>query len=188
MYSTIAQDRTARAYSENQANLIKTLCAERAVTSTQLIAKFPARPSTFAEASKVIDWLKGLPKPAATTPAAPAQGGPQAPVDLATYRQTPGKKAKAIRYALREGDGTVKFYRVRPGYKPGFFFVDVQASDEFHSIRNYGAKTAILARIANDPDAALALYGQELGSCGHCGRKLTSEYRKLGIGPVCINK
>jgi hypothetical protein len=175
-----------RPYSKGQADLIKAMCSERDITPAMLLNVFPTRPTTFAEAGKVIEWLKGQTKAAATTPS-PAPSA-QAPVDLATYRQTPGKKVKAIRYALRDEDGTVKFYRVKPGAKSGFFFVDVQASDDLSPVRNYGAKTAILARIANDPDAALALYGQELGSCGHCGRTLTSEYRKLGIGPVCINK
>jgi hypothetical protein len=190
---------------EAMARIIGRTAEKYSISLSELRAAFPARPTTEAEYMAVAKWmqaqyetelakeairqemLKGTktvavdPKPTHPTPS-------QAPVNLATYRQTPGKKVKAIRYALRDEDGTVKFYRVKPGYKPGFFFVDVQASDDLYPIKNYGAKTAILARIANDPDAALALYGQELGSCGHCGRTLTSEYRKLGIGPVCINK
>lgn len=186
MNSTVAQDYSPA--TPAQFNLISKLAKERKVDVT---ARFN-RPESTKDASVIIDWLFSVQVPAvelASLPL-PAVQGPATtnPVNLATYRQVEGKKPKAIRYALRDEDGTVKFYRVKPGYKPGVFFVDVQASDDYFPIRNYGARTAILARIANDPDAALALYGQELGSCGHCGRTLTSEYRNLGIGPVCINK
>lgn len=96
------------------------------------------------------------------------------------------------RYALTEDDGTVKFYRVTIGNEgskwEGFTFLDAVASDEVWPIKNRQHKAAVLARIAADPLAALKLYGQEIGCCGHCGRTLTSDYRKIGIGPVCINK
>ena len=67
-------------------------------------------------------------------------------------------------------------------------FVSAQASDDLFPIRNRDSRNAILTAIGADPQAALVLYGQELGVCGKCGKTLTSEYRKLGIGPVCINK
>jgi hypothetical protein len=92
---------------------------------------------------------------------------------------------------LRNEDGEVKFYKVNTGTRgkwKGFVFVSAQASDEEFPIRNRQAKVDILAAIAKDEKAALALYGQELGRCGRCGRTLTSEYRKLGIGPICIDK
>ena len=96
------------------------------------------------------------------------------------------------RYALREDDGTVKFYRVEHGKAggkwAGYVFVSAQASDDLYPIRNRDSRNAILTAIGADPQAAVALYGQELGVCGRCGLTLTSEYRKLGIGPVCINK
>jgi hypothetical protein len=95
------------------------------------------------------------------------------------------------RYALHTDDG-VKFYRVEHGAAggrwEGYVFVSAVASDDLHPIRNRQHRQAILDSIAADPQAALALYGQELGVCGRCGKALTSEYRKLGIGPVCINK
>lgn len=95
-------------------------------------------------------------------------------------------------YALTEDDGTVKFYHVSIGAEgskwEGFTFVDAEASDDRWPIKNRQHKAEILDRIAADPLAALKLYGQEIGCCGHCGRTLTSEYRKIGIGPVCIRK
>lgn len=91
------------------------------------------------------------------------------------------------RYAVTE-DGELKFFKVTNGRRPGFVFLDIQASDDWHSIRNVTRIRSILALIAEDPKAAMARYGQEIGECGRCGRTLTSEYRKLGIGPVCIDK
>lgn len=114
---------------------------------------------------------------------------------------TPGVAFEAVapttvvpegRYALRSDDGEVKFYRVEHGSPKGkwagFVFLSAQASDDLYPIRNKDSRQAILDAIAVDPQAALALYGIELGVCGRCGKTLTSEYRTLGIGPVCINK
>jgi hypothetical protein len=95
------------------------------------------------------------------------------------------------RYAIEE-DGEVLFFKVAHG-KPegrwaGWVFIDAQASDELWAIKNPDRKLSILAAIGNDIPAAMALYGIELGKCGHCGRTLTSEWRKRGIGPICASK
>lgn len=51
------------------------------------------------------------------------------------------------------------------------------------------AMTAIVRKALIDPRAAMARYGQELGSCGRCGRVLTNdESRAMGIGPECAKK
>lgn len=91
------------------------------------------------------------------------------------------------RYAVEE-NGELKFFKVKNGRRPGFVFLDIQASNDWFPIRVATRRAAILATIAADAHAAMVRYGQELGECGRCGRTLTSEYRKLGIGPVCIDK
>jgi hypothetical protein len=97
----------------------------------------------------------------------------------------------AGRYAIEMG-GTLKFYQVdRPtkGRWNGYVFLKVQASDDTYPIKNPATKAAILAEIAKDSYAALLRYGQEIGSCGHCGRTLTDEdSRARGIGPICAAK
>lgn len=101
----------------------------------------------------------------------------------------PAKSVPSGDYALVV-EGVVKFYRVRTeteGKWAGYTFVDAQASDEYHKVGREAA-FRILAEIGRDPQAAMALYGQEIGRCGHCHRKLTSEWRKRGIGPVCVKK
>lgn len=171
-----------RPYSEGQAKLIKTMCEERGITAAQLLAVFPKRPTTFADGSKVIEWVKAQGFPQATPTSPTAQEAGEA---IATRRDKNGKPQPSY-YAI-DIDGTLKFYRVKAGRKPGFYFIEVQASDDLHPIRNAAVKADIIAAIrAQGPAQAMARYGQELGSCGHCHRTLTDETsRALGIGPVC---
>lgn len=92
------------------------------------------------------------------------------------------------RYAV-EHEGVLKFFKVKNGNRPGFVFLDVQASDDWHAIRNVTRIREIVALIAQDPQAAMIRYGHELGECGRCGRTLTDEAsRAAGIGPVCASK
>jgi hypothetical protein len=110
-------------------------------------------------------------------------------------RQAAARKAPAPtvtvedgRYAVEE-DGVLKFFKVKNGNRPGFVFLDIQASDEWHAVRNVTRIHAIVALIAQDPQAAMIRYGHELGECGRCGRTLTDEAsRAAGIGPVCASK
>jgi len=92
------------------------------------------------------------------------------------------------RYAVEE-DGVLKFFKVKNGGRPGFVFLDVQASDDWHAIRVVARIRKIVELIAQDPHAAMVRYGHELGECGRCGRTLTDEAsRAAGIGPVCASK
>lgn len=129
------------------------------------------------DASRWITRLLELPK------RPPQRSGP------GSYPDVP-----AGRYAVRTTEdgpigAVIKFYRVdRPteGRWAGFTFLAVQASDELHPIKNPDVKRTILGLIAENPAAASKLYGQEIGSCGVCGRTLTDETsRAYGIGPVC---
>lgn len=98
-------------------------------------------------------------------------------------------EVEAGRYAVENGDGELRFYRVdKPtkGRWAGYTFVSVQASDEFHGIRNRATRNAILAKIAADSREAAIRYGRELGRCSRCGRTLTNRVsRELAIGPIC---
>lgn len=86
------------------------------------------------------------------------------------------------RYAVDTDEGHLAFYVVNTR---GLF---VQASDELHRVRA-NAQAKVIEKIAADPLEASKRYGQELGSCGVCGRILTDEEsRMLGIGPVCRAK
>lgn len=120
--------------------------------------------------SNMIDKIKTLKASAPRTPAAPA-------AEVADGR-----------YAV-EHEGTLKFFKVTNGKRPGMVFLDVQASDDWHAIRNVPRIREIVALIAQDAHAAMIRYGHELGECGRCGRTLTDEAsRAAGIGPVCASK
>jgi cell pole-organizing protein PopZ len=101
---------------------------------------------------------------------------------------TPAAEVANGRYAVEE-DGVLKFFKVTNGKRAGFVFLDVQASDEWHAIRNVARIRKIVALIAEDAHAAMIRYGHELGECGRCGRTLTDEAsRAAGIGPICASK
>lgn len=98
-------------------------------------------------------------------------------------------------YAVGDaGPDDIKFYRVSTGRKgttyEGRRFIKVQASDEFHPIRNAATRRAIFTAIRSvGPDIAMALYGQHIGRCGRCRRTLTDAVsRDRGIGPECWRK
>jgi len=128
---------------------------------------------TRQQASRVITTLLALPKV-------------EAGVNVTQHGVRNG------RYAVTEADGVLRFYRVNTpdeGRWAGFTFVEVQASEELHPVKDKARRTKILALIAADPKAAMLRYGQEIGSCGHCGRTLTNELsREIGIGPICRAK
>lgn len=96
------------------------------------------------------------------------------------------------RYALKSADGVWKFYKVdKPteGRWSGYIFVSILASDEKHPVKSRQVRESILAKIAEDPQRAMLDYGQQIGSCGHCGRTLTNpESIERGIGPICAGK
>lgn len=115
--------------------------------------------------------------------------------ELKAARPAEPTEAPAVpdgRYAVEE-DGTLRFFHLRNGKAgtrwEGFVFIDIQASDDLHSIRDRARKARIVALIAADLETASRRYGQELGVCGRCGRTLTDEEsRAYGIGPVCREK
>lgn len=126
--------------------------------------------------SAALKWLKENPA------AKPAQESPKA-------QETDREAVPAGRYALRQEDDTVKFYKVEHGKAgtrwDGYTFLKAMASDDLYPIRNGEERKRILSTIGADVKAAFALYGQEIGRCGHCNRTLTSEWRNIGIGPIC---
>lgn len=166
-------------YSQNQADLIKKLMAERGITPATLFAQFPQRPTTFAEGSEVIGWLMKQAK------VEKAEGGK-------TYtapKLTTGKRGYGY-YAIPAGVlGYEKphFFRVHDAKGTGFQYLDEKASDDLYPVR--GARRAeIMKWLAANEKQAGALYGQLIGNCRFCHKDLTDEnnpYKSLGAGPDC---
>lgn len=172
-----------RPYSENQANLIKKMAEERGISTADLLAVFPQRPTTFEEGGKVINWLKAQVK--ATSPVAPAQGG-----KTHTVPKLPTGKRGYGYYAIPAGElGYTKphFFRVKNAKGTGFQYLDEKASDELYPVR--GARRAeIMNYLAANNEAAGALYGKLIGNCRFCHKDLTDEnnpYKSQGAGPDC---
>jgi hypothetical protein len=163
---------------EAQLGFIQSLVRERdtdrltELQRTWLDTKLSQTVLNRGQASRIISALKKLPKI-------------EQAVNITTHGVPNG------RYAVEHG-GTLKFFRVNTpteGKWAGMTFVDVQASDELHGIRDRKYRNEVLVAIARDPKAAMLRYGQELGHCGHCGRTLTNELsREIGIGPICRGK
>lgn len=93
------------------------------------------------------------------------------------------------RYAV-EHEGVLKFFKLKNGRKAGYVFLDVQASDDWHPIRNPRRIDEILALIVEAGELnAARRYGIELGKCSRCGRTLTDQTsREYGMGPECRSK
>lgn len=178
---------------EAMARIIGRIAEKYSISLSELRAAFPVRPTTEAEYMAIAQWMQAkheaeLAEQTIRQPAyriARPTPPPAAPQGIATRRDKSGKPMPSY-YAV-EMEGTLKFFRIKAGRKAGFYFIDEQASDEFHAIRNYTYKMGILQAIRQaGPEQAMQRYGQELGSCGHCHRTLTDETsRALGIGPVC---
>lgn len=130
---------------------------------------------------------RGTPDYAGQPSYVPASGNVQH--DALPTRNNKSGKPMPQHYAV-EIDGVLKFYQIKPGSKPGWWWVDAQASDTLFPVRNVATKNEILrAIVAAGAEACRARYGQEIGECGRCGRTLTDELsRSRGIGPDCWEK
>lgn len=92
------------------------------------------------------------------------------------------------KYALRNiDDDDIRFYVVS-GTRRRMLCELIGAPGEFRQQRIYRSEK-ILKRIADDPVAAFALYGLNVGMCGRCGSPLTQKHtRERGIGDTCYAK
>lgn len=204
-YPQAAQDSKPRwqpkPYTQGQADLIKTMMTERGITTDVLRTVFPSRPSSAADASKVIEWLKAQPRADQTCPYC---GDPKGQLRHACRLMSQVKPiAKAApnwddipdgNYAY-EYHGKTHFYRVSRkagrGKYAGRTFVNVQerASSVLYPVDDYKQRAAILHSIReNGPEACGLLFAERLGKCRFCFEDLTDEdnpYKSRGAGPVC---
>lgn len=196
---------------EKQLALVTRLLGERDLTGTVYAGHTTAPASlTKSAASHAITSLLALPKRVAT-PVAPAPSkvrtnrypgkcehcGTRVEAESGTLTMSDEGKWEVAhldgecplseypfpvgRYALVTPEG-VKFYVAS---HEGFY---VQASDDLHPLAPAAARS-VIAAIAEDPEAASRLYGQQIGKCGRCNRTLTDEVsRAAGLGPVCASK
>ena len=154
--------------------------ADSGVTADRLHQYITDGKITKLCASQWIRFMKGQPE------------GQKIPTQANDFPNVP-----AGRYALRALNvsalgNEILFYKIdRPteGKWAGRLFVKRMESDEEILVKDTMQRSRILARIAEDPEGASALYGREIGCCGICNKTLTNdESRARGIGPVCAGK
>lgn len=92
------------------------------------------------------------------------------------------------KYALKnEDDDDIRFYCIG-GTRHRVLWELTGAPGDFKMQRIYRPEK-ILKRIGDDPVAAFALFGLNVGTCGRCGSPLTQKHtRERGIGDTCYAK
>jgi hypothetical protein len=132
---------------------------------------------TKAQATEIITWLKGRRN---KTPAQVAQSR------TTMVREDRRPDVPAGRYAVDSNEGELRFYQVwRPKDNPNVFRVYVLHGPDSSPVHQ-NAVRAIMDKIAADVRGAAIRFGNEIGQCSNCGRRLTNRIsRELGIGPVC---
>jgi hypothetical protein len=170
---------------------IGNIMKEYGVTKEELLAKFPERPTTQEEVHAIATWIGRDKVRKAGTAVLPAPS-PQAM--LAEAQRNWARKDKngknMPQFFAVEMDGKPHFFRVKPGYKPGIWFVEEQASDEFYPVRQGERRGRILGLIFKDEKAARAMYGKLISRCSRCNRTLTDHdnpYFPM-YGPECGGK
>lgn len=176
----VPENLTKKLISHKQANFIEGLMSQREVPQSWRTRWAAVKPSGPIDgtldgweqegdidrktATKLIDRLLAMPRAEASTEL------PEVP---------------AGRYAVDSNEGELRFYQVwRSKDGQGFALYVLHGTD---SSRVRGkAVPAILAKIAEDVRGAAIRFGNEIGACSNCGRRLTNRIsRELGIGPVC---
>ncbi|QOP65588.1 hypothetical protein SEA_SUIGENERIS_46 [Mycobacterium phage Suigeneris] len=151
--------------------------------------EFAYAPLTKAGASKLVDWLKTLPRKNRPIETLGQWEEDERRNDVASIDVPAG------RYAVETEDGATNalaFYKVdRPteGRWAGYVFVKLMVSDDEQRLSQKAGQAVLQKIAAAGPAEASARYGHEIGECGVCGRTLTNdESRAYGIGPDCRKK
>lgn len=174
-----------RPATDRQISYIHSLITKVYGADSEYHAKIDGMTINAARASEMIGNLK------AKAPATPkATKGFDASTLAGGYYAVRDPQAEKLRF-LR-----IKVVRDASSKWNGWVFVEEQASDELHKAGSQkpgqayqGRYADLLAEIAKDEPAAMALYGKEIGQCGRCGRTLTDEVsRAFGLGPECRGK
>lgn len=161
---------------EPQINYIAILVRDREVPNTWLlrIEELTNHPDLFTKgkAGEIISNLKKLPRLDKTVPDRSGNA------DMSNVPEG--------RYALQTGigDNDITFYRVNWGHSRPFVHL-IHGEDETElNLKN--ARETIKRILRAGPGDAAVLYGQRIGRCSQCGRRLTNRLsRELAIGPIC---
>lgn len=113
-----------------------------------------------------------------------------AAADAAVAKVEPGRYA--LPRTTPDGSGNmINFFKVFSTRRGNMIRMLVATGGgDYTEVRLSAAhQIAAATHIAEDPMAALQLYGRETATCGRCGRALSNDAsRAAGIGPECAKK
>lgn len=149
-------------------------------------AAYAWAPLSGEGASKLIDWLKSLPRKDRPIETLGQWEEDERRNDLASIEVPAGRYAVATEAGATNELAFYKVDRPTEGRWAGYVFVKHLLGGEEQRLSQKTAK-AVLAKIAAaGPEAASAAYGHEIGRCGICHTRLTNDdSRARGIGPKC---
>lgn len=165
-------------------------------------AVFPSQPPAatsdpFVALEKAGYYEGGLLEREVTAVRTPAPALPApSPAKATPVRKVTQDELPAGRYALAGEDGVVRFYKVDHGSPrskrwAGYVFLEglLGSPGAWREIRLSAAeRNMILAKLADDPQAAASLFGQKFRVCGNhkCLSPLSNpQSRAAGYGPDC---
>ena len=166
--------------SDRQGIYILDLCNERGLPIPDV--------KTRREASATIDKLKSMPRfPQGVTiinvSAEDAEDSHYFALELDDAIVPVGKYA--LKNAPTSTENDISFWSVWVNEQGNVWRLKQVVGPYLESVQQ-ASILPVLRAIGRDPEAAMALYGHEIGRCGACGRQLTSKLsRRLGIGPIC---
>lgn len=177
--------------SDRQRIYIADLCAERGLAIPDV--------KTRAEASEAISRLKSMPRfpqgvsieRVIVSSRQPGDDNMSPPMEEGYYalKLMGGMVIPTGKYALKNAptntENDISFWSVWVNDAGTVWRLKQVVGPNLENVPQ-GAILPVLKAIGADPEAAMALYGHEVGQCGACGRRLTNKLsRKLGIGPIC---
>lgn len=176
--------------SDRQRIYIADLCSERGLAIPDV--------KTRAEASEAISRLKSMPRfpqgvqieRVIVSSRQPGDDNMSPPMEEGYYAlKLDGKLIPTGKYALVNAPtntvNDISFWSVWVNEAGTIWRLKQVVGPNLENVA-HSVILPVLRRIAADPEAAMALYGHEVGQCGACGRRLTNETsRRLGIGPIC---
>jgi hypothetical protein len=176
--------RTSQPATEAQINFVRSLIARRDTSGvTELVDEAELlimdETITHGDVNRILTVLKVLPMKD----------------DLRKRDQSVGSQIVTVGSKVPEGYyaigpvGDTRFYRIdRPttGRWAGYVFLNIQAGNELHPVKNHAERLRVLTLVAEDPRAAAIRYGNEIGRCSQCNKTLTNpDSIAAGIGPIC---
>lgn len=175
----------------NELLTLPRLPEERLAKRAELIDRFAALNDTYTSADGNVEIEVATPQAEQADRNAVWANWRALAADLVKTSGHPSGARFAIKNLAGANDLSFWWVSAHKGSRGTFFKLrQVIGGGRREEVRNPQRMIDIAKRINEaGPHAAMILFGQEMETCGHCGRDLTNEEsRAAGIGPVCRSK